>query len=398
MQLAMLAADFTPGEADSLRRAMAAWKRKGGLGPFHERLVGRMVEKGYDARVRRAHLQADPRLRRIRLPREPRRQLCAAGLRQLLAQAPPPRCLPRRAAQQPADGLLRAGAAGARRARAWRRGAAGRRARERLGEHARRRGRRRSRHAAARSARRAAARRCAWASTASAACREDAAQRIVAARAAGAVRQRRRPGAPRRARRARRCSCWRRPMRCTALTGHRHQAAWAVAGIDTRPTADAARHAHARGAGAARRAERGRGHAGRLPRARPHAEAPPAGAAARAARRVQGAAGGACCAAIRNGRLARASGLVTHRQRPETAKGTVFVTLEDETGAVNVIVWPRGGRGAAQAAAGRDAAHGVRPVAARGRGRGVMHLLAREADRPLARCCRGWSARSRDFR
>ena len=49
MQLAILAADFTPGEADGLRRAMAAWKRKGGLGPFHERLVGRMVEKGYRA-------------------------------------------------------------------------------------------------------------------------------------------------------------------------------------------------------------------------------------------------------------------------------------------------------------------------------------------------------------
>jgi len=41
-----------------------------------------------------------------------------------------------------------------------------------------------------------------------------------------------------------------------------------------------------------------------------------------------------------DGRLARASGLVTHRQRPETAKGTIFVTIEDETGAVNVIVWP----------------------------------------------------------
>ena len=41
-----------------------------------------------------------------------------------------------------------------------------------------------------------------------------------------------------------------------------------------------------------------------------------------------------------NGRLARASGIVTHRQRPETAKGVIFVTLEDETGAVNVIVWP----------------------------------------------------------
>ena len=40
------------------------------------------------------------------------------------------------------------------------------------------------------------------------------------------------------------------------------------------------------------------------------------------------------------GRLARACGIVTVRQRPGTAKGTVFVTLEDETGPVNVIVWP----------------------------------------------------------
>jgi error-prone DNA polymerase len=40
------------------------------------------------------------------------------------------------------------------------------------------------------------------------------------------------------------------------------------------------------------------------------------------------------------GRIARACGLVTHRQRPETARGTMFVTLEDDTGTVNVIVWP----------------------------------------------------------
>ena len=45
--------------------------------------------------------------------------------------------------------------------------------------------------------------------------------------------------------------------------------------------------------------------------------------------------------AFPDGRPARASGLVTHRQRPETANGTIFVTLEDETGAVNVIVWSR---------------------------------------------------------
>jgi len=41
-----------------------------------------------------------------------------------------------------------------------------------------------------------------------------------------------------------------------------------------------------------------------------------------------------------HGRLARACGLVTGRQRPGTAKGTIFVTLEDETGYINVICWP----------------------------------------------------------
>jgi error-prone DNA polymerase len=40
-----------------------------------------------------------------------------------------------------------------------------------------------------------------------------------------------------------------------------------------------------------------------------------------------------------SGRLVRACGIVTMRQRPQTAKGVVFVTLEDETGSVNVIVW-----------------------------------------------------------
>lgn len=44
--------------------------------------------------------------------------------------------------------------------------------------------------------------------------------------------------------------------------------------------------------------------------------------------------------ALPHGRVARACGIVTVRQRPGTAKGTMFVTLEDETGPVNVIVWP----------------------------------------------------------
>ena len=48
MQLAIVAAGFTAGEADRLRRAMAAWKRRGGLGPFEEKLINGMRERGYD--------------------------------------------------------------------------------------------------------------------------------------------------------------------------------------------------------------------------------------------------------------------------------------------------------------------------------------------------------------
>ncbi|MGI9272971.1 MAG: error-prone DNA polymerase [Woeseiaceae bacterium] len=48
MQLAVVAAGFTPGEADRLRRAMAAWKRRGGLGPFEEKLITGMRERGYE--------------------------------------------------------------------------------------------------------------------------------------------------------------------------------------------------------------------------------------------------------------------------------------------------------------------------------------------------------------
>jgi error-prone DNA polymerase len=49
MQIAMLAAGFSAGESDSLRRSMAAWKRKGGVHKFHDRLVNGMVERGYAA-------------------------------------------------------------------------------------------------------------------------------------------------------------------------------------------------------------------------------------------------------------------------------------------------------------------------------------------------------------
>ena len=47
MQVSMLAAGFTPGEADGLRRAMAAWKRKGGLEKYYDRIVNGMTSRGY---------------------------------------------------------------------------------------------------------------------------------------------------------------------------------------------------------------------------------------------------------------------------------------------------------------------------------------------------------------
>ncbi|WOE77387.1 error-prone DNA polymerase [Pseudomonas protegens] len=47
MQIAIVAADYTPGEADQLRRSMAAWKRHGGLEPHRERLRQGMRKNGY---------------------------------------------------------------------------------------------------------------------------------------------------------------------------------------------------------------------------------------------------------------------------------------------------------------------------------------------------------------
>lgn len=47
MQLAVVAAGFTPGEADQLRRAMAAWRKEGNLGPFRDKLLNGLRVRGY---------------------------------------------------------------------------------------------------------------------------------------------------------------------------------------------------------------------------------------------------------------------------------------------------------------------------------------------------------------
>ncbi|NML44506.1 error-prone DNA polymerase [Ramlibacter sp. G-1-2-2] len=48
MQISMLAAGFTPGEADGLRRAMASWRRKGGLEKYYDKIVQGMTSRGYE--------------------------------------------------------------------------------------------------------------------------------------------------------------------------------------------------------------------------------------------------------------------------------------------------------------------------------------------------------------
>ncbi|MCC6247045.1 MAG: error-prone DNA polymerase [Rubrivivax sp.] len=340
MQLAILAADFTPGEADRLRRAMAAWKRKGGLGPFYERLVGRMVEKGYtreyaerifkqiegfgeygfpeshaasfallvyvSAWIKRHHPDAflaallnsqpmgfyapaqlvrDAREHGVRL--RPVDVLASEWTCELEPTSVRPEVSKGHASEAPGLWSVRLGF-------------------NRISG-----------------------------------LPEAAAQRIVAARAAASghtfadVEDL-----------TRRAELDAHTLALLAgadalrpLTGHRHQAAWSVAGVDTRATpmlAQTRTHEAAAELDAPDLAQtvladyRATGLSlTRHPVALLREQL--------AAFKVQTA---ATLRDYPSGRLARASGIVTHRQRPETASGVVFVTLEDETGAVNIIVWP----------------------------------------------------------
>ncbi|MDE2080841.1 MAG: error-prone DNA polymerase [Burkholderiales bacterium] len=325
MQIAIHAADFTPGEADALRRAMAAWKRRGGLGPFHQRLVGRMVEKGYELGFAERIFKQMEGFGDYGFPEShaasfallvyasawikchhPDAFLAALLNSQPLGFYAPAQLV--RDARAHGVNVLPVDIA----ASEWHTTLEGdgrplcdvRLGFSRIGGFG-----------------------------------EAAAARIVAARAQGPF-----TGPEDLARRARLdagdLALLAQAGALSALAGHRHQAAWAVAGVDTRATPML-------------RATRTHEAAAELP-------APAPAAAVLADYRATGlslvhhpvgllrerlAAFKVQPAAVLNGypsgRLARASGLVTHRQRPETANGVIFVTLEDETGAVNVIVWPQ---------------------------------------------------------
>lgn len=433
MQIAIKAADFTPGEADQLRRAMAAWKRKGGLGHYHDRLVGRMVEKGYDPQFAQGIFKQIEGFGEYGFP-----ESHAAGFAQLayascwikrhhpdaflagLLNSQPmgfyaPAQLVRDARShgvevRPVDVML-SGAASTLEAPSG--GAGPQESPSQPQPQPRRQPQPQPQspslsplmpmpmpmsmspsmpmpmQAGPLHAVRLGFDRIAGLSA-------DAARRIVEARALAAFTSAE-DLTRRTALTARDLQALAQANALQALTGHRHQAAWSVTGIDTRPTA-------------LLRQTRSTEVAIALPAP---AEAEDTLADYRALGltlnrhplallrevladfRVQPA---SVLRGYPDGRLARASGLVTHRQRPETAKGTMFVTLEDDTGFVNAIVWP------AVVESQRTPLLAARLLTVFGRwqrqGEGdaaVMHLVVMKAI-DHSDLLQGLISRSRDFR
>ena len=86
MRLAVVAAGFTPGEADQLRRAMAAWRRPGVIDQFRKKLLDGMLANGLPEEFAE-RVFSRSRLRRVRLSRVARGQLRAAGVCLGVAQA-----------------------------------------------------------------------------------------------------------------------------------------------------------------------------------------------------------------------------------------------------------------------------------------------------------------------
>jgi error-prone DNA polymerase len=323
MQLAVVAAGFTPGEADQLRRAMAAWKRKGGLEPFQKKLADGMRRNGIPAEFAERIYRQILGFGEYGFPESHsvsfallayvsawlKRHEPAAFLAALLNSQPMGFYTPSQLVQdarrhgvevRPVDVA----------ASEWEctlETLPSSRAAVRLGFLMVR------------------------------GLSEAAAKRIVEARARQPLQSVDDL--------AHRASLGRRDLKCLAaagaletLSGHRHDAYWKVAGIET-------------GVHILRDAP--------VAEISPALPSPTEGENLLADYASTGLTLGRHPLALLRPRLARlrfassedirqlpggspvrAAGIVTGRQRPGTASGTVFVTLEDESGTVNVIVWP----------------------------------------------------------
>ncbi|HEX9771920.1 MAG TPA: OB-fold nucleic acid binding domain-containing protein, partial [Steroidobacteraceae bacterium] len=322
MQLAVVAAGFTPGEADSLRRAMAAWKRKGGLGPFEERLIRGMRERGYTEEFARRIFQQILGFGEYGFP-----ESHAASFALLVYVSAWLKC------HEPAAftaALINSQPMGFY-------------APSQLVQDARRHGV---------EVRPVDVDASDWGCTLEAAAQDGPALRLglrlvkgfpeaAAGRLLEARGEARFDSVQSLAERAR---LDRRELGCLAaagalarLAGHRHRAAWQVAGVEV-PSALIGQPRIAEGIPLLRAPREGQDivadfrHVGlslrRHPMAllRPRLEAHSILSAARLRERPHGS-------------RVRTAGLVITRQRPGTAGGVIFVTLEDETGHINLIVW-----------------------------------------------------------
>ena len=133
MQLAIVAAGFTPGEADRLRRSMAAWRRKGGLEKFEQRLIDGMAARGYAESFARQIYQQILGFGEYGFPESHSASFALLVYVSCWLKRHHPAAFTGRAAEFAADGFLCARAAGGRRTAAWRGGARRRRDGERLG-------------------------------------------------------------------------------------------------------------------------------------------------------------------------------------------------------------------------------------------------------------------------
>jgi error-prone DNA polymerase len=380
MQIAIIAADFTPGEADRLRRAMAAWKRKGGLEPFRDRLVERMVAKNYPRDYAENIFRQIQGFGEYGFPESHaagfaliaydsswiKRHHPDAFLAGLLNSQPMGFYAPAQLVRDARDHGVSVLPVDVR-VSVWECVLEG----EGAGDGLR--------------AVRLGLNRISGLS-------EAAARRIVEAREdtrfTGIEDLARRAGLN-----AHELRMLAQADALQGLTGHRHQAAWAVAGIDTRPTEMLrATRLHEAPAALAAPSEVDDTLADYRALGLTLNRHPVALLREELGRfKVQPS---AVLRTYPSGRVARASGLVTHRQQPGTAKGTVFVTLEDETGQVNVIVWP------AVVEAQRRPLLGATLLTVYGqwqREGEVMHLIAKKLVDHSA-LLQGLQSRSRDFR
>jgi len=383
MQIAILAADFTPGEADALRRAMAAWKRKGGLGPFKDRLVHRMVAKGYPQEFAERIFKQMEGFGEYGFPESHAASFALlvyvsawikhnhpdAFLAALLNSQPMGFYAPAqlvRDAKEHGVTVLPVDVAS-----------------QRLDDRARR----LCRAAARRAARLQPHHRLGRGSG------ENACSKPVPPRALSR--------APKTWRGAR--NCRRTTSRCFAQAdalrpAHRPSPPGDVVGGRRRHAgdADAARHPHARSRRPSCRYRVWATPCSPTNRSTGPEPQPAPGGPAAAATRCFRCSRRRCSHTYPAGRLARASGIVTHRQRPETAKGVIFVTLKTRNRPpINVIVWPTVAEAQRRAllASSLLTVYGVWQRKARCAAPG-----GEDTRSIIRRCCRGWRQRAATFR